>query len=83
MACCDCDYCPDAKRCNWVYDNRVCRVEQIKAAKAIVNDDYKNAFSSILKKNEDMCDERIDSLLTLMREIMCDSYQDLPEWTTE
>lgn len=80
MADYDCEYCPHEDECSWQYDGTICRVAQIKAAKTIVNDDYKNVFASILAKNEAICDERIECLLSLMREIMHDSLTDLPAW---
>lgn len=83
MADFDCDLCSHEGECLWQYSHTICRVEQIKAAKVVVDDEYNRLFASLLKKNEELGDERIDTLLSSMREILHDSYTELPTWANK
>lgn len=80
MADYDCGFCRYESECPWSYDDTICRVKQIQAAKSLVDDDYISLFASLLKKNSEICDERIESFLYSMRDIMRDSWIELPSW---
>lgn len=82
MADCSCEWCRHERDgdCPYVYDSSDCFVETIKAAKAVVDDEFEIFLSKLEEKNKALDDVRIEVLIERMRSIVYDSKQPLPEW---
>ena len=83
MADCSCDFCSHDSVCPYAYDESDCVIETIKAAKVIVDDEFKSFLAKLDKANEDLCDENVDVLICTMRVIVVDSERVLPDWAME
>ena len=80
MADCDCQYCHREDYCPVVYEGYNCRINTIKAAKAVVDDEFKAFLAKMEVKNKDMTDDSIEMLIDRMKWIIRDSEEQLPEW---
>lgn len=83
MADSDCQYCHHEDNCPFVYDCYNCRIETIKAAKAVVDDEFKALLLKVEAKNEELADDSVQMLISRMIEIIRDSEELLPEWALE
>lgn len=83
MADCSCDFCTRDNYCPYAYNESDCRVATIKAAKLVVNEEFKALLANLEKKNEDLFDDSIARVIWSMREVVSDSKMDLPGWAMQ
>ena len=83
MADYDCEFCAHDNQCKYAYGQLDCFVKTIQAAKVVADDEFKTFITKLEAKNKEMCDDNIDSLIMIMRNIVRDSNQTLPDWATQ
>ena len=83
MADCSCDFCTHDNHCPYAYNESDCRIETIKAARVVVDDEFKAFMAKIEEKNEDMYDDSVDRLIRSMRELIRNSEMTLPDWVNQ
>ena len=83
MADCSCDFCTHDNHCPYAYNESDCYIEAIKAARVVVDDEFKALLSTLEEKNENMYDDSIARLIWSMREVIRNSEMPLPDWATQ
>ena len=83
MACYDCELCKHAEYCNYSFAYPDCYIGTIRAAREIVDDNFREFYSKLKKKAEKLYDHHIDYVVESMRSIIYDSNQRIPDWAVK
>ena len=80
MACSDCDYCPDEKRCEYAWQDSYCPVRAIFVAKKLVDEDFVKQCDRAYALFEKTYEDDLRYLHDVMKEFVENSKLELPDW---